>query len=141
MPKGRAMKDFASFVKMLVDKEYPDVEIIRLVMDNLNTYKVKSFYETFSRDEAERILSKIEFHYRQKHASWLNAAEIEINVMDIECLDKRICDMKILVHEMAGWTKRRNDDEKKLDWSFTSKKAEDHSFSSSSHKEINCEQG
>lgn len=135
------MKDFASFVKMLVDEEYPDIEIIRLVMDDFNTYKVKSFYETFSRDKAERILSKIKFHYTQKYASWLNAAKIEINVMDIECLDKRICDMKILVHEMAAWTKRRNADENKLDWRFTSKKAEDHSFSSSSHKEINREQG
>jgi len=63
----RTMKDFALFVKMLVD-EYPNVELIRLVTDNLNTHKEKAFYETFSKDEAERILSKIEFHYTPKHA-------------------------------------------------------------------------
>ena len=69
--KRRNMVDFAQFVKMLVDEEYPDVEIIRLVMDNLNTHKEKSFYEAFSEDEAERILNKIEFHYTPKHASCL----------------------------------------------------------------------
>ncbi|RZN14642.1 MAG: IS630 family transposase, partial [Methanosarcinales archaeon] len=91
--KRRTMVDFAQFVRMLVDEEYPDVENIRLVMDNLNTHKEKSFYEAFGEEEAEGILSKIEFHYTPKHASWLNAAEIEINVMDIECTDRRIGDM------------------------------------------------
>ena len=105
--------------------KYPDVENIRLVMDNLNTHKEKSFYEAFSEDEAERILSKIEFHYTPKHASWLNAAEIEINVMDIECTDRRIEDMGLLAHEVAAWTKRRNGDKKKIDWGFTSKNADE----------------
>jgi len=66
---------------MLVDKKYDEVDVIRLVVDNLNTHKDKAFYETFSKKEAERILSKIEFHFTPNHASWLNAAEIEINVM------------------------------------------------------------
>ena len=123
--KRRTMVDFAQFVKMLVDEEYPDVENIRLVMDNLNTHKEKSFYEAFSEDEAERILSKIELHYTPKHASWLNAAEIEINVMDIECTDRRIEDIGLLAHEVAAWTKRRNDDEKKINWGFTREGADE----------------
>ena len=123
--KRRTMVDFAQFVKMLVDEEYPDVENIRLVMDNLNTHKEKSFYEAFTREEAERILSKIEFHYTPKHASWLNAAEIEINVMDIECTDRRIGDMEKLTHEVVAWTRRRNDDEKKINWEFTSENADE----------------
>nr|CBH39736.1 hypothetical protein BSM_32150 [uncultured archaeon] len=120
----RTMKDFAQFVKILVDEEYPDVEIIRLVIDNLNTHKKKAFYETFSKEEAERILSKIEFHYTPKHASWLNAAEIEINVMDIECTGRRIGDLETLTQEVAAWTKRRNEHEKKIDWKFTREKAD-----------------
>jgi hypothetical protein len=123
--KRRTMVDFAQFVKMLVDEEYPDAEIVRLVMDNLNTHKEKSFYETYSKEEAEWILSRIEFHYTPKHASWLNAAEIEINVMDIECTDRRIGDMEILAYEVAVWTKRRNDDEKKINWEFTSENADE----------------
>ena len=123
--KRRTMVDFAQFVKMLVDEEYSDVETIRLVMDNLNTHKEKSFYEAFSEEEAKRILSKIEFHYTPKHASWLNAAEIEINVMDIECTDRRIEDMGILAHEVAAWTRGRNDNEKKINWAFTSENADE----------------
>jgi len=80
--KRRTMVDFTQFVKMLVDEEYQDVEIIRLVMDHLNTHKEKSFYEAFSEDEAE----------------------IEINVMDIKCTDRRIRDREILAYEVAAWT-------------------------------------
>ena len=80
--KRRTMVDFAQFIKMLVDEEYPDVKNIRFVIDNLNTHKEKSFYEAFSEKEAKRILDKMEFHYTPKHASWLNAVEIEINVME-----------------------------------------------------------
>lgn len=120
----RTMKDYALFVKMLVDKEYRDVKVIRLITDNLNTHKEKAFYETFSKDEAERILSKVEFHYTPKHASWLNAAEIEINVMDIECTGERIGSKEILAREVAAWTMRRNDQKKKINWTFTREKAD-----------------
>ena len=123
--KRRTMKDFALFVKMLVDGEYSDVEVTRLVIDNLNTHNEKAFYKTFSKDEAERILDRIEFHYTPKHASWLNAAEVEINVMDIECTDRRIEDMETLAHEVAAWTKRRNEHENKINWTFTREKADE----------------
>ena len=122
--KRRTRKDFALFVKMLIDKEYPYVEAIRLVVDNLNTHNEKSFYETFTNDEAERILSKIEFHYTPKHASWLNAAEIEINVMDIECTGRRIGDMERLTREVTAWTRRRNNGKKKINWKFTKDRAD-----------------
>ncbi len=72
----------------------------------------------------ERILNKIEFHYTPKHASWLNAAEIEINVMDIECTDRQIGDTEKLAKEVDAWTQRRNDMKKKIDWKFTREKAD-----------------
>jgi hypothetical protein len=121
----RTMKDFAKFVKILVTEKYSDAELIRLVTDNLNIHKEKSFYETFSEEEAKTILDKIEFHYTPKHASWLNAAEIEINVMDIECTGRRIGDMEALTHEVDAWTKRRNDNQKKIEWKFTRKNADE----------------
>lgn len=124
--KRRTMKDFAQFMKLVVDEMYTDAaEKIYVVCDNLNTHKEKAFYETFSKNEAERILNRIEFHHTPKHASWLNAAEIEINVMDIECTDRRIGDMETLIHEVAAWTKRRNDHEKKINWRFTKEKADE----------------
>ena len=73
----RTKKDFAIFIKELVDKRYAAAELIRIVADNLNTHKPKSLHETFGDEEANRILQKIEFHYTPKHASWLNVAEIE----------------------------------------------------------------
>jgi hypothetical protein len=121
----RTMKAFAKFVKILVTEKYSDAELIRLVTDNLNIHKEKSFYETFSEEEAKTILDKIEFHYTPKHASWLNAAEIEINVMDIECTGRRIGDMEALTHEVSAWTKRRNDNQKKIEWKFTRKSADE----------------
>jgi CRISPR/Cas system CSM-associated protein Csm4 (group 5 of RAMP superfamily) len=74
----------------------------------------KVFYEAFSEDEAKKILKKIEFHYTPKYASWLNAAEIEIGVMDEDCTDRRIGDIGMLTNEVAAWTKRRNESKKKI---------------------------
>jgi len=119
------MKDFARFMKILVTEKYSEAEVIRLVTDNLNIHKEKSFYETFSEEEAKQILDKIEFHYTPKHASWLNAAEIEINVMDIECTGRRIGDMETLKHEVDSWTKRRDEHKRKIEWKFTRKNADE----------------
>jgi hypothetical protein len=80
--KRRTMIDFAQFIKVLVE-EYSDAKIIRLIMDNLNIHKEKSLEKAFGEEEAKKILKNVEFYYTPKHASWLNAAEIEINVMDI----------------------------------------------------------
>src|SRR5680860_1240793 len=99
--KRRTRIDFAEFMIILINEKYSDAEFIRLITDNLNIHNEKSFYEAFSEDEAKKILDKIEFHYTPKHASWLNAAEIEINVMDIECTDRRIGDIEILTHEVV----------------------------------------
>ena len=84
--KTRMRKDFANFVKDLVNNEYAQASEVRLVLDNLNTHFEKSFYETFSKEAAAILLDKIIFYYTPKHGSWLNMAEIEINIMDRECL-------------------------------------------------------
>lgn len=112
-------------MKDLVIEEYSKAEVIRLVTDNLNIHKEKSFYETFSEEEAKKILEKIEFHYTPKHASWLNAAEIEINVMDTQCTKRRIPDIKTLRKEVDAWMQRRNKNKKKINWKFTKKNADE----------------
>ena len=123
--ENRTMIDFAQFMKNSVLKEYLGVKVIRVITDNLNIHKEKSFYEAFSEDEAKKIVEKIEFHYTPKHASWLNAAEIEIGVMDEECTDRRIGDIGTLTKEVAAWTKRRNENKKKINWKFTKKIADE----------------
>lgn len=120
----RTMRDFAKFVKHLVDREYPKAEKLHLVVDNLNTHKEASFYEKYEPEEAKRIIDKIEFHYTPKHASWLNVAEVEIGVMDAECTRRRIPEKEILRKEVIAWTKRRNEQRKKIHWKFTKGKAD-----------------
>jgi hypothetical protein len=121
----RTRIDFAEFMKILITEKYSDVEFIKLITDNLNIHNEKSFYEAFNEEEAKKILDKIEFHYTPKHASWLNAAEIEINVMDIECTDRRIGDIEILTHEVGAWEKKRNELEKRIEWKFSRKIADE----------------
>lgn len=120
----RTKKDFAEYMKEIVDDEYPDADVIRVVLDNLNTHFPSSFYEAFDKIEAERILKRLEFHYTPKHASWLNVAEIEIGVMDTECTGRRIVDKETLTRQVAAWTKRRNMAKKKIDWRFTRQDAD-----------------
>lgn len=96
----RCKKDFAQIIQELADQDYPYAQKISVVLDNLNTHKKESLYETFGVEEAERILRRIEFHYTPKHASWLNVAEIEINVMDIECTGRRIPQKETLNEEV-----------------------------------------
>jgi len=120
----RTKKDFALFMRDIADIEYPNVKKIICVLDNLNTHFESSFYETFDEAEAKRIFSRFEFHYTPKHASWLDAAEIEIGVMDHQCTDKRIKDKNTLIAEVAAWTQRRNNQKKMINWSFTKEKAD-----------------
>lgn len=120
----RKKSDFAYYIKELVSL-YPKAKKIQLVTDNLNIHFESSFYETFNTQEAKSILNKIEFHYTPKHGSWLNMAEIEINMMDKECLDRRIGEKEILKNEIAAWSKQRNKEMKKIMWTFTKKKADE----------------
>ena len=43
----RTRIDWALAVKELLDVHYPDVRVVRLVMDNLNTHSIGSLYEAF----------------------------------------------------------------------------------------------
>ena len=92
----RTKVDWAHVIKKLVDEDYPDRDRIVLVMDNLNTHKLSSLYEAFEPAEARRIAERLEIHYTPKHGSWLNMAEIEIGVLALQCLDRRIANQDIL---------------------------------------------
>jgi hypothetical protein len=66
--------EFAQTMKHVVEM-YPDADVIRVVLDNLNTHKVASLYEAFLPEQARAIARKLEFHYTPKHGSCLNMAE------------------------------------------------------------------
>lgn len=111
--------DFAQQMKWLVDERYPEAQVIELTLDNLNTHKPASLYEAFEPAEARRILRKINFHYTPKHGSWLNMAEIELSVLQRQCIDRRIPDEETLKREIAAWEQRRNDQKATIDWRFS----------------------
>ncbi len=115
----RTAHDFAEVVRALVDEDYPDVEKVILVSDNLNTHGPAALYEHFPAAEARRIAEKIEWHFTPEHGSWLNIAECELSALTRQCLNRRIPDKTVLTNEVAAWTKRRNDARITVDWQFT----------------------
>ena len=120
----RKREDFAREIKRIVDlPRYKNATIIHIVHDNLNTHFAKSFYQTFSKEEAERTLSRIQFHHTPKHASWLNMAEIEIGVLDRQCIKGRIATEEKLVTQIHAWRHERNRQQAIINWKFTVTKA------------------
>ena len=119
----RTKQDFAGVVKELIETEYAEVTRLHLVADDLNTHFSNAFYETFEPEEAKRILEIIEFHYTPKHGSWLNVAEIEIRILDQQCLNRRIPDETILKQEVDAWVNDRNVQQKGIAWKFDRAKA------------------
>ena len=115
----RTKCDWACCIRELLDVHYPDALCIRLVLDNLNTHTGASLYEAFPPQEARRLLDRLEFHHTPKHASWLNMAEIEIGIMNRQCLDRRIDNAGVMGDEVAAWEKPRNHGEVKIHWTFT----------------------
>lgn len=114
----RTAKDWAEEIKKLVDSR-PDVEKILLVMDNLNTHDMSSLYKSFHPEEARRIKERLEIHYTPKHGSWLDMAEIELNVMTRQCLNRRIGDIDKVRSEVAAWESMQNNAKRKIKWQFT----------------------
>jgi transposase len=119
----RTMIDWALQIKTLVDADFPNAEKIVLVMDNLNTHVLASLYEAFPPEEAQRIRDKLEIHYTPKHGSWLNMAEIELNVLNNHGLSDRIPTIEEARQQATDWYDERNRCKRKIDWQFTSEDA------------------
>lgn len=119
----RTKIDWAAQIKEMLDKRYPDAKKVVLVMDNLNTHSTASFYEAFLPEEARRLSERLEIHYTPKHGSWLNIAEIELSVLQGQCLNRRIADIETMKNEVDSWQTNRNNQIKKINWQFTTDNA------------------
>jgi len=115
----RRRREWACFVKSLVDGRYKGAEKIVLVMDQLNTHSAASLYEAFAPEEAKRLAAKLEIHHTPKHGSWLNMAEIELSALGRQCLARRIGKQETLTVAIRAWEKLRNADTRKVNWQFT----------------------
>lgn len=111
--------DWAHEIKELLEVNYPDAHKVVLVCDNLNTHKIASLYEAFPPAQARRLVQRLEIHYTPKHGSWLNIAEIELSALTGQCLDRRIPDIETLQRETEAWQRKRNANQKGVDWQFT----------------------
>ena len=119
----RTMEDFAHQMQWLVDEAYPDAPVVRVVLDNLNTHRMASLYETFPAAEARRIVKRLEFHHTPKHASWLNMAEIEFSVLTRACLQGRNPDETALQRAINAYEVQRNASKASINWRFTTQDA------------------
>jgi len=120
----RKKEDFACFVEDLIEKHFPKASCIQLVLDNLNTHFATSIIETFDKTKADRILERVKFIHTPKHGSWLNMAEIEINIMDRQCTGGRIASKEILESEVLSWSNDRNAKQRNIEWKFTRQDAD-----------------
>ena len=115
----RTKIDWANQIKRLLDEDYPNAKKVVLVMDNLNTHGIHSFYATFPPEEALRLSQRLEIHHTPKHGSWLNIAELELAALSIQCLGKnRIPSIAQLNKSLNVWHTIRNHKQKGVDWQF-----------------------
>lgn len=119
----KTKKEWALFIRRISDEWYPKAKKISLVMDNLNTHNAGSLYEMFQPEEAKRIWERFEFVYTPKHGSWLNMAEIELNVLNAQCLRRHLDGIDKVKLEVAAWQKCRNNKNCKINWHFSTKDA------------------
>ena len=119
----RTKLDWAEEIRCLLTEIYPAKEKIILVMDNLNTHSKSSLYQAFPAAEAAALANRLEIHDTPKHGSWLDIAEIELNAMTRQCLDRRMADIGELRWELAKWESERNENCKTVDWQFTAEDA------------------
>ena len=115
----RTRLDYAHQLQWLADECYPDAEVIRLVQDNLNTHRLANLYLAFPPAEARRLVKRFEVHYTPKHGSWLNMAEIELGILQRQCLRQRTPNREALTSRLRSWERERNEACCQIHWRFT----------------------
>jgi hypothetical protein len=118
----KTKKDWAFFMKQ-ISSHYSEADKITIVMDNYPTHSASSFYEAFKPEEAKALWDRFEFIFTPKHGSWLNMAEIELNVLQKQCLNRRIDNINEVKKESKAWQSYRNDLISKVNWRFETRNA------------------
>ncbi len=119
-PTGRrTQQDYATQLQWLADAVYPDARVLRLVEDNLNIHGPAALYATFPAAEAHRLRQRFEFHATPNHGSWLNMAEIEISIVERNCLSQPVPDLETLYRRVGALEAERNAQRCTIRWQFT----------------------
>lgn len=115
----RTSLDWAEEVRQLLDVDYPDAPVVKLLSDNLNTHNIASLYKAFPAPEAHRLARRLRLYHTPRNGSWLNVAETELSVLSRQCLDRRIASPAALNSELEAWQQERNQRATKVIWKFT----------------------
>jgi len=120
----RTKPEFVAFVQHLLERSYASARKVHLVLDNLNTHFRSCFEEVLGASASRKLLRRVQFHHTPKHASWLNMAEIEIGILDRQCLSRRLGDQATARREVAAWQRKRNAERRGIAWTFTRQDAD-----------------
>jgi DDE superfamily endonuclease len=120
---SRTRIDWAEEVRRLLNEDYPHARKVTLVCDNLNTHGIASLYQAFPAAEAHQLARRLEIIYTPRNGSWLNVAEIELSILQRQCLDRRIDTPDGLASECAAWERDRNGDASRVIWRFRTEDA------------------
>ena len=120
----RTKVDFVRFVQALLERSYACARKVHLVLDNLNTHFQSCFEEVLGQADAQALLRRVVFHHTPTHASWLNMAEIEIGILDRQCLSRRLMDQRTAQREVNAWQRRRNAERRCIEWTFNRQDAD-----------------
>lgn len=116
--RNRTGLAFAKTLKKVAAR-YSGARKIHLVLDNLSTHSEKSLRLAFGEAEGVALWNRFQPHFTPKHASWLNAAEIEASLVSRECLGtRRIGDLNTLRREVTAWRRKADALRRKIDWKF-----------------------
>ena len=115
----RGCKEWAEFIRFLLEDKYPNATKVVFVMDNLNTHALSSLYQCFTPEKARSLAGRMEIHYTPKHGSWLDVAEIGLSVLKSQCLDRRIPDLETMKRVVGAWQERHNSNPRPVQWHFT----------------------
>jgi hypothetical protein len=119
----KTKRDWALFVNKIAEQWYPKATKIRLVLDNFSTHSAAALYETFEPRKAKALWDRLEFIYTPVHGSWLNMAEIELHVLNGQCLNRPLHSIEMVKAEVEAWQRDRNNQNRKINWQFTTKDA------------------
>ena len=115
----RTQHECAHQMPWLVDVRSPEADVIRVVLDNLNTHGPGSLYEACAPADARRLVEKLALPYTPQHGSWLHMAEIALSMLQRQCLQRRIADEGTLRREVAAWEHQRNTMKETIAWRFS----------------------
>lgn len=122
--ESRTMVDWAEEVRVLLDEDYPDAEVVTLVCDNLNTHRIASLYKAFDAETAGRLRRRLRLVHTPKNGSWLNMAEMELSILSRQCTGKvRFGSAAAMDASIGAWQRDRNARRCGTDWRMTTSDA------------------